>query len=113
MLSNLRVHWCCGPEQNPKGVLRREAKALPFDLGREVAQQSLVGRVPVERGRSQDQSRGNRLHGAAGEIAGGGELGAFGVPLDAHPIVERLQRQVHIFGRLDLYDAQAIVTIDG
>ena len=43
----------------------------------------------------------------AGEVAVGGELVAFGVPGDAHPIVEGLEREMDVFGGFDFEDDEA------
>ena len=69
--------------------------------------------MKVERRRNQQQPRGLAQQLAAGEIAVGLELAAFHVPLDAHPIIQRLQRKMNVFGSFQLDHRQPPAMIDG
>ena len=63
--------------------------------------------MEFERGGDQEQAGAVGGDGVAGEIAVGGELAAFGVPSDAHPVVEGLEGQMDVFGGLDFKDDEA------
>lgn len=68
--------------------------------------------MEFERGGNEEQAGAVCRDGVAREIAVGGELVAFGVPGDAHPIVEGLEGEVDILGGLDFQDDEASRAFD-
>ena len=69
-----------------------EADANDLDARREVPQDSFARRMKLECGTDQEQQWRFRAQGPAGEIALALELAPLVVPLDAHPIIQGLQR---------------------
>src|SRR5579885_28656 len=67
-----------------------DADARDLDGRIKVAQDHLVGGMELQRRRDQHQSRRCALQFPARKISATGELAALGVPLDAHPVIERL-----------------------
>ena len=87
------------------------AEALHFDLGREVPQNAVIRRMKIKRGRHQQKARRPITELQAGEVAPSGKVAAAGVPVDPHPVIQRLQREVDVFGGFQLDDSEAAIAI--
>jgi hypothetical protein len=69
--------------------------------------------MKVECGRNQQQSRGIAEQLAPWEIPVSVELATFHVPLDADPVVQRLQRQMNVFRSFQFNHREPPAMIDG
>ena len=69
--------------------------------------------MKIERGRDQEQPGRLTTQFLAGEIAVPLKIPMFNVPSDAHPVIQSLEREMHVLGSFQLDHRQPSAGVDG